>query len=37
MENILTIIAIVTGVLFGGIILAILILNKKWISLNTGK
>ena len=29
MENILTIVAIVTGVLFGGIILAILILNKK--------
>ena len=29
MENIFTIIAIVTGVLFGGIILAILILNKK--------
>lgn len=29
MEDILTIVAIVTGVLFGGIILAILILNKK--------
>ena len=29
MENILTIVAIVTGVLFGGIVLAILILNKK--------
>ena len=29
MEDILTIIAIVTGLLFGGIILAILILNKK--------
>ena len=29
MEDIITIIAIVTGLLFGGIILAILILNKK--------